>query len=211
VRDETLTLDEVRQMFLDVCRRIKETKDELTDADRAIGDGDHGVGMARGFEAVRQKLESGTFETVSELLRTIGRTLLSSMGGASGVLFATFFTGGASQLDELKRFDADALRRLLADGTAAVAKRGGASPGDKTMLDALAPAAQTLAEMPSAPLPELFRAASEGARRGAEQTKQMVARTGKARALGERSLGHADPGALSISVILQAMAEYVSA
>ena len=205
---DALTPDETCAMFVHVARRIEESKDELTDADRATGDGDHGVVMARGFGAVRVRLEGGGFETAGDVVRAVGRELLSSMGGASGVLFATFFSAGAT---DGATFDADALRRLLVDGSAAVQARGKAARGDKTMLDALAPAAEKALELPQASLSALLLAATEAARGGVEQTTEMVARRGKAKALGERSRGHADPGALSSYLILRAMAEYVSA
>jgi phosphoenolpyruvate---glycerone phosphotransferase subunit DhaL len=199
-----------RLLFLDVARRVQARQDELNDADRAIGDGDHGLALARGFEAVERELETGRFDTVGDLLNAVGRALLSAMGGASGVLYATLFTGGAAQLGEQETFDGEALRRLLVDGTAAVRRRGKANPGDKTMVDALAPAAQRALELPGASLAELLPEVAEAARRGMEQTKEMVARTGKTRALGERSLGHPDPGALSSYVILESMAEHVA-
>ena len=197
-------------MFLHVARRMEQAKDELGEADRATGDGDHGVAIARGFDAVRQRLEGQTFETVDELLRAIGDGLLSAMGGASGVLLAAFFTGGGSRLAGGVTFDVEAVRRLLVDGLDAVQKRGKAKPGDKTMVDALAPASQAASELPSSSLTSLLAAASEAARLGAEQTKTMVARVGKAKSLGQRSLGRPDPGALSICLLLEAMAEYVA-
>jgi dihydroxyacetone kinase-like protein len=211
VPDDALTPHEAQAMLLHVARRIEDSEDELTDADRAIGDGDHGLAMLRGFDAVRQELESRELETIDELLRTVGRALLSSMGGASGILFSTFFTEGARGLAAQDAFGGEALARLLADGLAAVQKRGKATPGDKTMVDALAPAAQKALELPAAPLAALLPAVVEAARDGVEQTKTMVARTGKAKALGERSLGHPDPGALSAYLILRSMDEYVAA
>jgi dihydroxyacetone kinase-like protein len=205
----SLTAEEVRAMLVHVARRMEENESLLTDADRATGDGDHGIGMSRGFEAVRRELADASGGTVAELLDTTGRTLLTSVGGASGILFATFFRGGAAAVGDRETFDAEALRLFLAEGTEAVRQRGKASPGDKTMLDALRPAAEAAAneDSPAA----LLAAASEAARRGVEETKGMVARTGKARPLGARSLGHPDPGALSVSLIVDAMAEFVSA
>jgi len=206
-----LTSEEARAMFLHVAARIDEGADQLTRADRAAGDGDHGVGMARGFTAVRHELNSRSFDTAGELLRTIGQTLLTSVGGASGVVFGTFFREGAIQLVGRATFDADGLRLLLVDGLRAVQDRGKASPGDKTMVDALAPAVEKALELSSAPLDQLLSSVRDVAREGVEKTKTMVARVGKAKTLGERSLGHPDPGALSLYLILDAMAEYVAA
>jgi phosphoenolpyruvate---glycerone phosphotransferase subunit DhaL len=196
-------------MLVHVARKMVDSESLLTDADRATGDGDHGIGMARGFEAVQRKLADGDGGTVAELLDQTGRTLLTSVGGASGILFGTFFRGGAAAVGDRETFDAEALRLFLAAGTEAVQQRGKASPGDKTMLDALVPATEAAANEGSPAA--LLAAASEAARRGVEETTGMVARTGKARPLGARSLGHPDPGALSASLIVDAMAEFVSA
>jgi phosphoenolpyruvate---glycerone phosphotransferase subunit DhaL len=206
----SLTVQEVRAMLVHVARRMEESESVLTDADRATGDGDHGIGMARGFEAVREELADTPADTVSELLDATGRTLLASIGGASGILFGMFFRVGAAALGGRETFDGDALRLFLTEGTAEVMKRGKAAPGDKTMVDALLPAAEAADAAREDSLAALLSAASEAARRGVEETKGMVARTGKARSLGERSLGHPDPGALSASLILGAMAEFVS-
>src|SRR6185437_13178609 len=118
--------------------------------DRATGDGDHGIGMARGFGAVRRELEDSTAETVGELFDATGRTLLASVGGAAA-------------LGDRETFDADALRMFLTEGTAEVVKRGKAAPGDKTMVDALVPAAEAVNAAPEDSLAALFSAASEAA------------------------------------------------
>lgn len=208
--DDALKPHEAQAMFLHVARRMEEHADELNEADRAVGDGDHGLGMARGFGAVRRELERDEVDTVDELLQTIGRTLLSTTGGASGILFATFFTEGARRLSARDGFDGAALARLLADGCAAVRERGQARPGDKTMVDALAPAARKAVELQGAPLAVALPAVVAAAQEGVEQTRAMVARVGKASALGDRSLGYPDPGAVATSLILQSMSEYVS-
>ena len=207
---DALTPAETRAMLLHVARRMEDCEDELNEADRATGDGDHGLAVARGFGAVRRDLERREVDAVDGLLRTVGRTLLATMGGASGVLFATLFLEGARDLPAGDGFGSPALGRFLADGRAAVERRGGASPGRKTMLDALAPAADAAAGLRAAPLTTSLAAAAEAAREGAERTRTMVAQTGKAKTLGERSLGFPDPGALSIALLLGSMDGYVS-
>jgi dihydroxyacetone kinase-like protein len=197
-------------MFVHVSDRMVESKDRLTQADKAIGDGDHGVGMARGFEAVRAKLEDATFAALDETLKAVGMALMTSVGGAAGAVFGTLFRGGAKQLGGREVFDAEALSLMLLDGLQAVKDRGGAQPGDKTMVDALEPAAAKAQELAAAPLDESLSAAAEAARQGMEVTKGMVARVGKAKTLGERSLGHPDPGAVSTYLILKYMTEYVT-
>ena len=198
----------LRDMLLHVSARMVESRDVLTQADKAIGDGDHGVGMARGFEAVGLKLAAQPFGTPAEVLEATGMTLLTSVGGAAGAVFGTLFRGGAKGLKGRGSFDAPALARWLRDGLLAVQERGKAKPGDKTMLDALEPAALAAQAQELLGLDQALAAAASAARNGKERTKDLVATVGKAKTLGERSLGHADPGAISLTLILEAMAEY---
>ncbi len=210
------SVEEMRAMLRHVAVKMVAARDELTQADKAVGDGDHGVGMARGFEAVGVMLEGRTFASIDELLKSVGNTLLAEVGGAAGAVFGTLFRGGAKQLVGQSQWDGTTLVKFLADGLLAVQERGKAKPGDKTMIDALAPAASEGAKLvadpaaPQLPLGEWHSAVAKAAREGMEQTKSMVARIGKAKTLGERSLGHADPGALSLFLILEAMAEFVN-
>jgi phosphoenolpyruvate---glycerone phosphotransferase subunit DhaL len=204
-----LTITEATAMFLHVAVRMQESEDLLTQADKAVGDGDHGIGMARGFAAVQAKLEAAPPATVAELLKTTGMALITSVGGASGAIFGTLFRGGARNMGVETGFSSGTLSQLLGDGLLAVQERGKAKPGDKTMVDALAPAAATAAALAAAPLDQALPPVAEAARLGLEKTKEMVAATGKAMALGARALGHVDPGALSMWLILKAMAEYV--
>jgi dihydroxyacetone kinase-like protein len=197
-------------MFLYVAERMQDSQDLLTQADKAIGDGDHGIGMARGFAAVQAKLIASPPTSIADLLKTTGMTLLTSIGGASGVIFGTLFRSGTRNLTDATIFNAETLSLMLTDGLTAVQERGKASPGDKTMVDALTPAAAKAAEMAGASLGEALEAAAEAARLGMEETKGMVAATGKARALGPRALGFADPGALSMYLLLYFMAQFVT-
>lgn len=208
--ESALSIEEARQMFLHVAARMVESTDLLTQADKAVGDGDHGVGMARGFEAVAGKLRDTTFAALDELVKTVGTTLLTSVGGAAGAVFGTWFRAGAKGLGGSTALDSAALSFMLADGLAAVRQRGQAKPGDKTMVDALEPAARKAKEMAAAPLREALTAVAQAAEQGMEKTKEMIAKVGKAKTLGERSIGHADPGAISTHLILMFMAEFVS-
>ena len=159
-------------MVIHVARRMEEGESLLTDADRATGDGDHGVGMARGFEAVRRELEDSPAGTVGELLDATGRTLLASVGGASGILFGMFFRGGAAALGGRETFDADALSLFLKEGTAEVRKRGKAAPGDKTMVGrARAGGRSRCCRERWTHWRRRLSAASEAARSGVEDTK----------------------------------------
>jgi len=205
-----LTIAEATAMFLHVAQGVQDSQDLLTQADKAIGDGDHGIGMARGFAAVQAKLSASPPATVADLLKTTGMALLTSIGGASGVIFGTLFRGGARNLTGVTVFNSETLTLMLTDGLAAVQERGKANPGDKTMVDALTPAAAKAAEMAAASLDKSLPEVAEAARLGMEATKGMVAATGKARALGPRAIGFADPGALSMYLILDFMAQYVT-
>jgi len=204
-----VTVQGAREMFLQVSKKMEESKDLLTQVDKAIGDGDHGIGMARGFKTVYQRLESQSFETIGELLKSIGMTLMTTVGGAAGAIFGTFFTGGAKNLNRQYIFDCKALSLMLSDGLQAVKERGKAKVGDKTMVDALEPAALKSAELLSATLSETLGAVTEAARQGMEKTREMVATIGKAKTLGGRSLGHPDPGAVSSYLLLKYMSEYI--
>ncbi len=204
-----LNCEEARQMFISVAARMEESIDILSEADRAIGDGDHGVGMARGFVAVRQKLQERSFAGLDDLLKAIGMALITSVGGAAGAIFGTFFMGAGRNVKGQASLDSNALSLMLAGGLQAVQERGKAQVGDKTMVDALASAEEQARTTVALPLNEALPAVAEAARQGMEKTKEMVARVGKARALGDRSLGYADPGAISMSLIFTYMAEYV--
>ena len=205
-----LDLQQTREMFIYVSRRMVESTDILTQADKAIGDGDHGIGMARGFEAVLNKLDSGSFTTLDQLLHKIGFTLMSSIGGAAGVVFGSLFLGAAKTTKGKNVLDSEELAQMLEGGLQAIKERGKAKSGDKTMIDALQPAATKAREMSVFPLDKSLLAVTEAARVGMEETKKIIATVGKAKALGERSLGHPDPGAVSTYLILKYMTEYAT-
>ncbi|HTU52790.1 MAG TPA: dihydroxyacetone kinase subunit DhaL [Acetobacteraceae bacterium] len=179
----------------------------LSELDAAIGDGDHGANLARGFNAVIAKL--GTPADPADLFKTVGMTLIGTVGGASGPLYGSFFLEMAKAAQVGTALDAAAWRRTLAAGVAGVVARGKAEPGDKTMVDALTPAVTALngpAATP-APLATALAASAAAARQGAEATVPMIARKGRASYLGERSAGHPDPGATSSAMLLAALAE----
>lgn len=184
---------------------VQQHKDELTRLDSEIGDADHGSNMARGLDAVVAKLGE-TPASAPELFKTVGMTLVSSVGGASGPLYGTLFLrmGPALSSDEA---DAAALGAALRAGVEGVVARGKAELGDKTMIDALLPAldAWDAAAGGGATPAEAARAAAEAAARGRDATEPLVARKGRASYLGERSAGHLDPGATSATLLLEAL------
>ncbi|MGW1467166.1 dihydroxyacetone kinase subunit DhaL [Streptomyces sp. NPDC002308] len=182
---------------------VDREADRLTELDSAIGDADHGSNLRRGFAAVTAALDEAGPATPGDVLALAGRTLISTVGGASGPLYGTLLRRTAKSLGtELEVTDGQ-LRGALADGVDAVGRLGGARPGDQTMIDALVPAV--------AALEESFEAAAEAARAGAEGTVPMRARKGRASYLGDRSIGHQDPGAASSALLMAALAEAAGA
>ena len=182
---------------------VREHESELTQLDAAIGDGDHGANLARGFGKVEQKLTTDPPATPAALFKLVGMTLIGSVGGASGPLYGTFFLEAGKAAGEAASLDDTALTNCLAAGLAGVKARGKAESGDKTMVDALTPAIDALREGKS------LEEAASAARNGVEATKPLVARKGRASYLGERAIGHADPGATSSALLLEALAASV--
>ncbi|MFE0191877.1 dihydroxyacetone kinase subunit DhaL [Streptomyces sp. NPDC059008] len=179
---------------------IDREADRLTELDSAIGDADHGRNMQRGFAAVVKTVAEGEPPaTPGAVLVAAGRQLISSVGGASGPLYGTLLRRAGKALGEAAEVSAEELRAALGAGVAAVGQLGGSAPGDKTMLDALEPGVAALATS--------FDAAAEAAGEGASATVPMQARKGRASYLGERSIGHQDPGATSSALLFEALAE----
>ncbi|WP_344632896.1 dihydroxyacetone kinase subunit DhaL [Streptomyces glaucosporus] len=174
----------------------------LTELDSAIGDADHGANMRRGLAAAVASLEEERPATPGAVLVLAGRRLISTVGGASGPLYGTLLRRAGKALGDAGSVDAALLRDALRTGVEAVAQLGSAAPGDKTMLDALYPAIEALGESGDG-----FEAARRAAEEGAAATVPMQARRGRASYLGERSIGHQDPGATSSALFFAALAE----
>ena len=181
----------------------------LTRLDAAIGDGDHGINMARGFQTVMQKMPATSETDIGKLFKFIGMTLLSSVGGASGPLYGTFFLQMGSATMEKTNLSLPDWATALKTGVDGVGSRGKANPGDKTMMDALIPASQELLEASKqgCTLAEALERCVNAAQKGAEDTIPLVARKGRASYLGEHSAGHQDPGATSAWLILKCAQE----
>jgi dihydroxyacetone kinase-like protein len=208
---DTLDLDAGRAWIEAVTASITRHKDELTDLDAAIGDADHGANMHRGFTAVSAAIGGGFApDTVGQLLSKVGMTLISSVGGASGPLYGSAFRAMGRQL-ATPEADADQLALALRAGLDSVRALGAAAAGDKTMIDALTPAVAAFddAVVKGLGLGAAARAAAVAAEEGAHATVPMQARKGRASYLGERSIGHQDPGATSTALIFAALAETV--
>ena len=192
---------------------IAEQSAYLTQLDAAIGDGDHGTNMNRGFTAVGRVLaEQDEPAPPGRLLILAGKTLISTVGGASGPLWGTALRRAGRSLGDAETFDAQQLAEALDAAISGVVELGSAEPGDKTMIDALTPAAAKLHQGLDAgePLEQALAAAVRAAKAGAESTVPMEARKGRASYLGERSIGHRDPGAASSVIILSALQRVVA-
>ncbi len=195
--------DDVARWLADYAAVVHEHAAELTDLDRAIGDADHGSNMDRGFAAVAA-LDASGFDDVPAYLKKVGMTLVSTVGGASGPLFGTFFLRAAGAWPQGDA-DAAALGAALRAGLEGVVARGKAEPGDKTLVDALAPAVDAY-DAAGDDVAAALRAAAEAAAAGRDATIPLVARKGRASYLGERSAGHQDPGATSLALLLDSAA-----
>ena len=184
---------------------IAEQRDYLVDLDRAIGDGDHGENMDRGFKAAVEALEQAQPGSVAEVLKTVAKTLMSTVGGAAGPLYGTAFLRASKAAGD-GDLDGAGVAAVIAGALDGIQARGKATTGEKTMVDAWTPAleaARTAAESGSDPA-AVFGAAAAAAEAGAAATEPLRATKGRASYLGERSIGHLDPGAVSTSLILRA-------
>ncbi|MEU8626410.1 dihydroxyacetone kinase subunit DhaL [Streptomyces sp. NPDC048669] len=193
-----LDVDFFRRWMTTTAAAVDREAAHLTELDSAIGDADHGSNLQRGFTAVVAALEEEPPQTPGAVLTLAGRQLISTVGGASGPLYGTLLRRTGKALGDAPTVTLGELAQALGTGVAAVAQLGGAQAGDKTMLDALLPAAEALGTS--------FEAARDAARAGAVATVPLQARKGRASYLGERSIGHQDPGATSSALLIAALA-----
>ncbi|MER5642806.1 dihydroxyacetone kinase subunit DhaL [Kitasatospora sp. NPDC002227] len=197
----------------EIAAAVEREQARLTELDSAIGDGDHGSNLSRGFTAVLPALDALAPASVGAVLTKVGTTLISRVGGASGPLYGSAFRAMGKELPGERATTAE-LGEALAAGLAALRELGGAAPGDKTIVDAWAPAVAAFtaaadhpgADHPAADLPAAAKAAADAAAHGAEATTALQARKGRASYLGPRSIGHQDPGATSTALVFQALA-----
>ncbi len=202
--------EDTRNMLIYIANKIIANKPYLTDVDSAIGDGDHGIGMAGGMQKVRRKMSQMEGEdNVYALFEAAGKAMLLSMGGASGVIFGSLYLAGAKGMEPKEVLTAADLAGMERKSLAAIQERGKAKVGDKTMVDALAPAVEALEANADKSLLEMLKAAEEAARQGVENTKNYLAKFGRAKSLMERAIGYQDAGATSVWLIFQGMREFV--
>jgi dihydroxyacetone kinase-like protein len=207
---DTIDVAAMRGAILHVAEKIVESEPHLTRIDSVIGDGDHGIGMKIGFAAVGRLLADARFDSINSLFKAVGIELIKTMGGASGVLFGSLFIGGLHELPGTDAVTVAQLARFLESSTASIQRRGKASAGDKTMLDALIPAVRALKRGADAGegVAAALAAAAMAAANGAEATKGMLSRIGRAKKFGERTLGHPDAGAVSVSIVFHSLHDY---
>ncbi|HIF6627452.1 TPA: dihydroxyacetone kinase subunit DhaL [Serratia marcescens] len=202
-----------KQQVVDWLMRCGEVfsreRDFLTQLDTEIGDADHGLNMNRGFNKVVEKLPSVADKDIGFILKNTGMTLLSSVGGASGPLFGTFFIRAAQAANAKQSLDLAELHQMMQEGVEGVVMRGKTEPGDKTMCDVWWPVVASLGQSAQQNLSvaEALQRAADSAERAVESTITMQARKGRASYLGERSIGHQDPGATSVMLMMKTLAE----
>ena len=201
----------------DLCNMIQHTavvidgaKDRLNSLDAALGDGDHGTGISAAFVAASDAIGNLQNPTPYQALQTTAMSLMNRMGGASGALFGTLFLRGSIAVKNVQVLTKEDLHRFFHAGTAGIMQRGGAKPGDKTMVDTLVSILKSLESNPGTDLGDVLANTAKEAMISAEATKDMVAQHGRAKFVGERSLGHPDAGAVTIATMMQAWSEVVN-
>ncbi len=208
-----VTKDQIVRWLEETAAVMKENKDYLTQLDSPIGDADHGINMNRGFQKVMEKLPGVTDKDIGNILKTTGMTLISSVGGAAGPLYGTFYMRGGMAVDAKEELTADDLVTMLQAGVDGIVQRGRAQLGDKTMIDAWMPALKALRETIDNDdrTVEALRKSVAAAEQGMKDTIPLQARKGRASYLGERSIGHQDPGATSSYLLLKALLDTLEA
>jgi dihydroxyacetone kinase-like protein len=184
-----------------ICLMTRENQEYLTDLDAAIGDADHGINLARGFEAVRDQLEQMASLDIGAVLKSVGMTLVSEVGGASGPLYGTAFIEAGKTVQGKTEINRDDLIALGEAALSGIKRRGRSERGEKTMIDAIEPALDAFRSAGS--LLDGLRAANEAAHTGVQETIGMIAKKGRASYLGPRSVGHQDPGATSSALMIE--------
>ncbi len=207
-----ITRDTLIDMLNKIAETIIENKEFLTDLDAAIGDGDHGINMDKGFRAVIEKLHGVKDKDCGSILKTTAMTLISTVGGASGPLYGTAFLKASIIAKEKMELESEDIIRMFDEGIKGIVMRGKAKRGEKTMLDSLIPAYEALKISIEGgdTLTQAFDKATKAAYDGVEYTKTIRATKGRASYLGNRSIGHQDPGATSSYLMIKSLANFLS-
>ncbi|GAB6150095.1 MULTISPECIES: dihydroxyacetone kinase subunit DhaL [Clostridium] len=207
----SLTGKQVIDILGKISEKIEENKEYLTELDASIGDGDHGLNMTKGFKAVVDKLKDDDGSNIGNILKKAGMALVSNVGGASGPLYGTAFMKAGAKLNGKSQIDINDFLEALKEALTGIKMRGKADIDDKTMIDTLVPAIDVLEKALNEGKNDLdiLKDVKDAAFKGVEHTKEIVAKKGRASYLGERSIGHQDPGATSCALILESIYEEV--
>ncbi|MBB6218853.1 dihydroxyacetone kinase-like protein [Anaerosolibacter carboniphilus] len=207
-----MTRDQLMKVLEEIVVVVEENKEFFTDLDQAIGDGDHGINLNRGFKAVKEKLSSVRDKDCGTILKTVAMSLISTVGGASGPLYGTAFMKAGAVVAGKEEITVEDSIKIFDEAIQGIIARGKASCGDKTMLDALIPAfeAWKTAFEEGESIEDASQKMLEAAYQGVEYTKTIAANKGRANYLGERSIGHQDPGATSSYFMLKAIVDVMT-
>nr|VZR98221.1 PEP-dependent dihydroxyacetone kinase 2, ADP-binding subunit DhaL [Mycoplasma feriruminatoris] len=207
----SLNIDGVKKILLKMAEVIEINKEELTQLDQVIGDGDHGHNLSRGFLKVKEELENNTYTDIASMLKKVAMILISNVGGASGPLYGTAFLKASMSLANKTEMNVNDFSICLEEAINGIKLRGKANVGDKTMIDVLEPVSDLIKELISKNenVKDNFNKAVELANIKAEETKNIIAKKGRASYLGQRSIGHKDPGAQSSYLILKCISENI--
>lgn len=198
----------ILEIFSKMNKKMQEEKDFLTELDNAIADGDHGINMSKGFAAVNSKLDTLQGQSIGTVLKTVGMTLVSAIGGSAGPLYGTAFMKAGMVMADKSTMDINDFLDCMKAAVDGVMMRGRSVQGEKTMLDAMIPALNAMEKANSEGLPAnaVVEAGVTAAKNGVEYTKTIPATKGRASYIGERSIGHQDPGATSFTYLLDVVA-----
>lgn len=207
-----LTKSDVVNILDDIVKIVEDNRQYLTELDAAIGDADHGINLDRGFKAVRDKMPQFSDKDIGTILKNVGMVLVSTVGGASGPLYGTFFMRMGNVVSGKNALDENDIVAMFEAGLSGIKERGKAQAGDKTMIDAMEPALNELKKSLEDGLKfnEALSIAVNASYNGVEMTKKIAARRGRASYLGDRSIGHQDPGATSAYLMIKTAAEYMN-
>ena len=201
--------NDIIQIFKEISKTIINHKEELTKLDQEIGDSDHGINLARGFQVVKEKLKDLEGKEIDVIIKTVALALISNVGGASGILYGSFFQKMAPITKDKEAIHLSIYLEMLEAGVEAIKQRGRGDFGEKTMLDVLIPYVSYLRAHKEKRLTQLFSEATQEAWRHLEETKDRLATKGRAAYLGERSIGHVDPGAMSAFLMIETVDAYI--
>jgi len=210
---KSLNTTQLKSMLMYTCQVMVDSQEIMCEADRNIGDGDHGIGMAKGFEAALLELQKQEFEDVYKIFFTVGRTMIKEMGGASGIIFGMLFYAGSKNVEPSPELTVKDFATVFDKALTEIKAKGQAQVGDKTVVDALQPMVEAMQQNLEKDLSfeEITQIALEAAIQGKENSKQYVAQFGRAKTLGERAIGYPDAGAVSLTLILQSMLDWLKA